>query len=237
MKDNWQPESAPARETPPWAITFSDMALNMLCIFALLLSFSKFRTDEFKIVAGSVKAALGVSTSISPESTARAAHPDVPASDQQDQDESPAVDATSAAAVTRFMRDRGWSTAVEVDDSPRGVVLRVRDRALFDSGSAEVRTDAAPLLGAVEELVRAFPGTLAIEGHTDDRAISTSQFPSNWELSAARAASVLRQLTADGVPVAGLHVAGYAAMRPVASNEDEAGRARNRRVEFVFERR
>src|SRR5690606_8667952 len=87
----------------------------------------------------------------------------------------------------------------------------------------------------IAELFAQFSGTLAIEGHTDDRPIHTLQFPSNWELSGARAASVPRYLVADGIDLNLVHIAGYAHMREVASNDTPEGRTRNRRVEFVFE--
>lgn len=224
----------PREGAPAWSVTFSDMALNMLCIFALLLSFSHYKTSEFRQVAGSVRAAFGVTTApkarVQAPTSAAIVSTDPPTASRL-------VDATSAAEVELFIQARGLSAVIEVEPSTRGVVIRVRDRALFESGSAAVREDGTGVLLAVADLYQQFPGTLAVEGHTDDRPIGTPLFPSNWELSAARAASVLRFLLTAGVDGTGVHVAGYADMRPVASNAEEAGRTRNRRVEFVFEPR
>jgi chemotaxis protein MotB len=146
-------------------------------------------------------------------------------------------DARSESDVRRFVEARGLSASVEVESTIRGVVLRVRDRALFDSGSADVRVGAESVLSAVLELSRDFPGALAVEGHTDDRPIRTALYPSNWELSAARAASVLRYLVEGGLQANAVHIAGYADLRPLTANTDALSRARNRRVEFVFEAR
>jgi chemotaxis protein MotB len=227
-------EEAP-QATPAWSVTFSDMTLNMLCMFVLMLSFAHFRASEFGAVAGSVRAAFGAPTqresgplhmaAPKPAENSAAAVGVVPDT----------VDATSVEEVTAYLAQQGLDALIEVEDSARGVVVRVRDRALFDSGSATVRPDAGPLLDRVLELYRHFPGTLAVEGHSDDRPIATAQFPSNWELSAGRAASVLRYLVAAGVDSTRVHVAGYADLRPLAPNVDGAGRSRNRRVEFVFE--
>jgi chemotaxis protein MotB len=94
-----------------------------------------------------------------------------------------------------------------------------------------------PLLGEIVHLLnvdRAHP--IIVEGHTDNVPISTSEFPSNWELSTARATNVVRFLIAHGVNAMRLGAAGYAALNPVASNATAAGRALNRRVDIVFER-
>ena len=92
------------------------------------------------------------------------------------------------------------------------------------------------VLELVVKLFEKFSGQLAIEGHTDDRPIHTSRFPSNWELSTARTTSVLRYLHTDQkLDLKRLHVAGYAHLRSLDSNDTEAGRNKNRRVEFVFE--
>jgi chemotaxis protein MotB len=237
MKLDFEPEE-PASGVPPWSVTFSDMALNMLCIFALMLSFSHYKASEFQEVAGSMRAAFGAKPAsglAAPQAvtSARSASGAAPASTPSEA----RVDVTSAAEVERYIETRGLAAVIDVEDTPRGVVIRVRDQALFESGSATLRDAGQPLLLAVADLCRQFPGTLAVEGHSDDRPISTLQFPSNWELSAGRAAAVLRSLVASGVDSAGVHVAGYADLHPIAANTDESGRARNRRVEFVFEPR
>jgi len=119
----------------------------------------------------------------------------------------------------------------------RGLVVQLlTDKIFFDSGRAELKAGALPLLnqlGTVIEGERVHP--VVVEGYTDSQPIS-GRYPSNWELSGARAASVVRVFTGDGLPQRRVSLAGYAAQHPVASNATAAGRARNRRVEIVLTR-
>jgi chemotaxis protein MotB len=119
----------------------------------------------------------------------------------------------------------------------RGLVVQLlTDKIFFDSGRAELKPGALPLLnqlGTVIEGERVHP--VVVEGYTDSQPIS-GRYPSNWELSGARAASVVRVFVGDGLPQRRVSLAGYAAQHPVATNATAAGRARNRRVEIVLSR-
>jgi chemotaxis protein MotB len=120
----------------------------------------------------------------------------------------------------------------------KGLKIRLlTDKLFFDSGSAAVNTRALPTLAKIGGILgheRKHP--ISVEGHTDDRPIQSGQFPSNWELSGARAAAVLRRLQAAGVRSKRMTVTGNAAQKPIASNRTAEGRARNRRVEIVLTR-
>ena len=111
------------------------------------------------------------------------------------------------------------------------------DDLLFASGQATLDNKAHALLseiGALLNLVHTHP--IDVEGHTDDVPIHSSAFPSNWELSTARASTVVRFLVGSGMSASRLAAIGYAEQRPLASNATAAGRARNRRVEIVVQR-
>lgn len=109
------------------------------------------------------------------------------------------------------------------------------DRVLFNVGEAGIKEDAAPALSAIAAVIAGIPNDIAIEGHTDNVPISNSRYSSNWELSTARAASVLEFLVRDrGLSPSRFSVSGYAEFRPVAPNETPEGRARNRRVDIVI---
>jgi chemotaxis protein MotB len=113
--------------------------------------------------------------------------------------------------------------------------VRALDRILFDSASAELKPEGSELLRRVaDQLLKLEDHSIRVEGHTDDVPIHTERFPSNWELSVARAAGVVRQLEDAGVPSARLSAQGFGPNQPIASNADPAGRARNRRIEIVL---
>lgn len=130
----------------------------------------------------------------------------------------------------------GIETSLRYRTEQRGLVVSiVAEGVLFEVGSAELKPAGKLVLDSLAESLTGIPNQLAIEGHTDSVPISTAQFASNWELSTARASSVLRYLIGrHGIPPSRLSASGYADQRPVDSNETEGGRARNRRVDIAI---
>jgi chemotaxis protein MotB len=139
------------------------------------------------------------------------------------------------AMITESAAAAGVAESIGMRREERGLVVTVvTDEVLFAPGSADLAAGGRTVLDALVPALRSFDNPLAIEGHTDDRPISTSRFPSNWELSTARATSVLRYLAeTHGFAGVRLTAAGYGAERPIGDNSTDAGRAANRRVELV----
>ena len=137
-----------------------------------------------------------------------------------------------------FLRGHGLAGRVQTQITRRGLVVRVlTDKLLFDSGMADLKPGAAPLLGEIASLLNVDQShPIDVEGHTDNVPISTSQFPSNWELSTARATTVVRYLLHHGVGRGRIAASGYADLHPIVGNATGGGRARNRRVEIVLQR-
>jgi chemotaxis protein MotB len=124
---------------------------------------------------------------------------------------------------------------VQVGAARDGVIISLSGNVLFDSGRADLKPAGLAMLNILADRVRDMPNDLRIEGHTDDIPIETSIFPSNWELSAARAVSVARYLSDHGrIKPERLTAAGYGQFRPAAPNTTREGRARNRRVDIVI---
>jgi len=143
------------------------------------------------------------------------------------------------SVVEQVVRDQAAGTgllkSIGFRREERGLVVTiVTDEVLFDPGKADVQSGGEVILGVVANALAQIPNGVVVEGHTDSRPISTSQFPSNWELSTARATSVLRYLTEErGLSAARVAASGYADTRPVADGTDAASLAQNRRVEIV----
>jgi chemotaxis protein MotB len=108
--------------------------------------------------------------------------------------------------------------------------IEINADILFPSGSGGFTTAAEPVLDKLAEVLKPFPNPIRVEGHTDDRPIKTAQFPSNWELSAARAASVVHQFTRQGVDPLRLEIVGFGEFHPRQPNDTSEGRNANRRV-------
>ncbi|MEM9068638.1 MAG: flagellar motor protein MotB [Myxococcota bacterium] len=221
---------------PPWMATFSDLATLLLTFFVLLLSFAEMDVTEFKELLGSVREAFGV------QFRTRGHHEALSDSPVSIGDEPPgavtAVSAELAEEIRGKLEEAGVEEDVDVEVTSEGIVVRIRDQVLFPVGSDTLTDDAQPIL----EVVAGITGAVAthgavIEGHTDDRPIHTSRFPSNWELSTARATKVLRHfLQRTDLDPGQLSAAGYADTRPLVPNDSAENRARNRRVEFLFRR-
>ncbi|MCB0359499.1 MAG: OmpA family protein [Bdellovibrionales bacterium] len=112
-------------------------------------------------------------------------------------------------------------------------VITLPGEDLFRSGDDQIRAEQVPSLRRIADLIKRYHLYLEVEGHTDNQPITTRRFPSNWELSVARAVSVLRLFLDAGVPAEQIAAAGKGAYQPLESNETEAGRAKNRRVELI----
>jgi chemotaxis protein MotB len=137
-----------------------------------------------------------------------------------------------------YAAKHGFGRNVHTTIEQRGLVIRVlTDSLLFASGSATLDAQGDPLLSEVADLVNVdHTHPLAVEGNTDAVPVHGGIFPSNWELSTARASTVVRYLIGKGVDPQRLTAIGYASLRPIASNSTAAGRALNRRVEIVLQR-
>lgn len=118
--------------------------------------------------------------------------------------------------------------------SKDGLIVSLSEAGFFAPGDAAVSPDAADVILSIVETLRTNAGSARIEGHTDSTPISNARYPSNWELSTARAASVLSKLIEHGIEPERLSAAGYAGFRPVRDNSTPEGRAQNRRVDIVI---
>ena len=128
----------------------------------------------------------------------------------------------------------GLQDLIGAEIDGRGVVVRVDGQVLYQQGEADLKTEAASMLTRIAGLVKGTEHLVMIEGHTDDVPIRTARYPSNWELSTARAISGMQFLVDNGVEAERVGVAGYADLRPLEPNDSPDHRAANRRVEFVF---
>jgi chemotaxis protein MotB len=138
--------------------------------------------------------------------------------------------------IDAYARQKGIQDKVQTVIAQRGLVIRLlTDRVLFDSGLADLKPAATPVLSKVGDILRRERiHQVMVEGHTDTVPIAGSVFPTNWELSTARASRVVRFLISSGVQSHRLSAAGYAALHPLSTNLTAAGRSRNRRVEIVL---
>ncbi|MFQ5718798.1 MAG: OmpA family protein [Acidobacteriota bacterium] len=225
------PEEEVKPGAPEWVVTFGDMMSLLMVFFVLLLSFSSMEAEKFKQVAGMVRQAFGVQTEKSFHG--------IPAGDNvldpgaQDNKEDEKI--VTFERVTDWVIDQKLQDTFQTSLEERGVVLRASGKTLFDAGQVEVRSGATEILAEIARFLMSSDANLEVQGHTDSTPVGKgSPFPSNWELSSARAGSIVRHLVAAGVPPSRLRAVGFADTVPLSDNSTPAGRSANRRVEFLF---
>ncbi|MGE0642085.1 MAG: flagellar motor protein MotB [Nitrospira sp.] len=219
-----------------WLVSYADFITLLFAFFVVMYSISSVNVGKYRTVSESIKAALNpvVSPPSSPSpisiSTNKAAltAPDAPGSKE--------VVVRKLRNLVKSIKAAPQMSAVRITEKINGdIVITIPDQLLFNSGEAAVRTEALPFLEGLGSAIVELNRHTKVEGHTDNVPIRTAQFPSNWELSAARAVMVVRVLS-ELYRVPGDHLAavGHADTRPVTGNLDPEQRAKNRRVEVVI---
>lgn len=213
-----------------WVMTYGDMMSLLLTFFVLIVSFSSMQDTKFKQAANSLKDAFGVLAR--PESVIEFNVPLVPNHNPETRE---AEILYEVRAIEKMVYENDLQDQVEVEVGQEGVRFRVAAPFLFTSASADLDPASRLLLDNIGLMLCKFPYRVAVEGHTDSLPIRSSRFPSNWELSAARAVSVARYFQSTGVAPENLGATGYGEFRPIADNETPDGRSRNRRVEILLQ--
>jgi chemotaxis protein MotB len=234
-----------------WLVAFADMMTLLMVTFLMMFAISALDLQKFKTFQEAFEQGLGKNThQLAAEGAPAEGTPhDVPIGTTEGvpvATPSPAPLTTGPKKLQPEELDKlkqqieaavakaGLQSAVQVEKDPRGLILYVTSGILFDGGKAQITPVGSGLLGGLGPALTGIGNDLVIEGHTVSRPISSAAFPSNWELSTARATTVLRELIEhDGIASARLQAAGYADERPVAGNDTAEGRGANRRVELV----
>lgn len=233
---------------PKWMVTFSDLMTLILVFFILLFSMSVVDAQKLKAIADSFqnRQILDFMPSAvefeNPNQGEEGQDKDpleeteteeIPESEPIDQDEMNMDQLL--AEVNEYLETNELQELISATRDERGVVLVLQERTLFESAEADLLPDAEPFLAKVGTLLEAVPNLVKVEGHTDSRPISTPRFPSNWELSGARASSVIRFLIENNqLDPTRFSSIGYGETRPTVPNTTVENLAKNRRVVIVI---
>lgn len=204
-----------------WLLTYADAVTLVLCFFILLFSVSEPKEAQFKKIAEAFQAAGFI----------------------EEIGESPFKSLMEQMEI--MVEENDLEQSVSVEETEDGILLELSSSSFYQSGSAKFRPEALPIMEQVATILRDFDFdayTIEVDGHTDDVPIHSNIYPSNWELSASRAANVVRFFIADGLKGQLMRASGYADVRPKVPNLDEEGnpipenRELNRRVTIKVER-
>jgi chemotaxis protein MotB len=246
-----------------WAIPYGDLVTLLFALFTVMYAMSSVNEGKFRVLSDAMVAAFnGAPKSIHPinvgdknegstgdkklEGVTPTVLMKLPAVHEGPQaaprDQAPADPAKAPAeplermehAVRDAMKSLIDAKLVKVKRESLWLEVEINTDILFPSGSSGLSGAALPVLDKLADALKPFPNPIRVEGHTDDRPIRTATFPSNWELSAGRAATVVHEFTKTGVDPTRLEIVGFGEFHPLQPNDSEASRNANRRVDILI---
>ncbi|EME00776.1 MULTISPECIES: OmpA/MotB family protein [Stutzerimonas stutzeri subgroup] len=224
----WHIEPQREEEQEAWLITYLDMLTLLLVMLVIMLALAgkgEGQQSEPAMVEATQQAAGDQLVALQPSASPIPSIVPLPA---------PAAD-TQQDDTSEAKPDLALGDDIEVIVNDGSISFRISSEILFGSGRAELEDAGLDVIDRLVPTLAAGGHRIIVEGHTDNLPIQTERFPSNWELSASRASSVVRYLQLAGIESTRLSATGYADTRPLADNDDEQGRASNRRVELIMQ--
>lgn len=234
-----------------WLIPYADVLTLLLALFIVLFAASEVDSQKFKEIAESFNNELQGGTGILDEEAAIEIMTDTSKISKLDEKEPPKEEKTEAQLAREqdmkelgelqekievYIKDKGLSTKLETTLTGKGLVLKIKEGVLYPSGSADMNEVSRTIAVEISNLlVTDPPRNIFIDGHTDNIPANSEEFPSNWELSAARAINFMKILLENKqLDPKVFSATGYGEYHPVTSNDTPEGRAENRRVEVLI---
>ena len=222
-----------------WLVSYADFITLLFAFFVIMYSVSSVNEGKFRTVSESIQAALHPVVS-KPISHARFDIGDHKASLTPGQPAKPEIVRRMKDAIVKSLKGAGLvggisiSEGISITETDHGVQVSIADSTMFESGRADLRPEAFPILASLAEVLgEPVVQDVKVQGHTDNVPIRSLAFPSNWELSSARAVTVVRTLSEQyGVPAERFSASGFAEFKPLSDNLTPETRAKNRRVEL-----
>lgn len=223
---------------PAWLAAFGDLMSLLLCFFVLLLSMSSMDAKKISEAIGSLSGAMSVLEGGTQTEISKKRIQEATPIESQDETSEVVNRVQQAVGEANEMMEKGQGPEITLDEAQEGFVIELPASLLFKSGSATIENqDALLFLKRVALIIDELPNDMlvSVQGHTDNEGPGgNSIFKDNWELSSARAISVLHELLLDGVNPSRISASGFAEYTPIATNATSSGREKNRRVELHF---
>jgi chemotaxis protein MotB len=211
-----------------WLLTYSDLITLLLGLFVILYSCSKVDQKQFEQISAQLSKIFGAGESVLP-GTPMVAPSLLPLPAKE------SILDSLQREITKGLVDLPEQEGITFEQNQFGLVMHFKDRLLFEVGKADLRPDSYNILTAVALSLKSIPNEILIEGHTDSIPINTPQFPSNMHLSSSRAMNTMLFLTErGGLSRDKLSVRAYGEYKPIAFNDCDTNRAKNRRVDIVI---
>jgi chemotaxis protein MotB len=225
------------RGTPRWLITFSDMMTLLLCFFVLLVSFANTDTTKFKEVLGSMKDAFGVQREVL--ELGKEGGMERPIKMESAASKSEAEKQRLVNLLKTMVKEEGVEKNTLILPVRNGVRLEITElagHAMFDRGGTDLTPESQHLLRKMIPTMKETIYKITVEGHSDNIPLRSAKFPSNWELSSARAGRVVRFFIQQGkMDPRRFTAVGYSDTKPLVENTTPENRDKNRRVSILYE--
>ena len=206
------------QDTNTWLVTYSDAITLLLAFFIILVSVSEVNEGRLQELQQGISSITSTSKSSMPFSELK-------------------------KDITNLLQENNMAELVDVSFEKKGIKVEFSNKALYDTGDAQIKTHMLPVIDQISDVIKnsnVENQLIEIEGHTDDRPISTQLYPSNWELSSARAVAIVKRLVQQGVEKRFLKAVAYADSRPkvklTTAQDISAARAENRRAVIYIRR-
>lgn len=251
MRRRRQPRDEPHNKER-WLISYADFITLLFAFFVVMYSVSSVNEGKYKVLSETLTGVFNapqrsfqpIEVGDQPQRSLNAPAESVIPPAVTDAPQNTRMDAQARTEALRAMADQLTMEfdelisqgVVTLETSDQWLELNLPSSLLFGSGDAEPHYDAFEVVKKIATVLRNRDNAVRVEGFTDNQPISTSRFPSNWELSAARASAVVRMLVMEGIEPERLAAIGYGQYQPVARNDTEEGRRRNRRVVLLISR-
>ncbi|NJD07121.1 MAG: flagellar motor protein MotD [Methylococcaceae bacterium] len=240
-----------------WLVSYADFITLLFAFFVVMYSISSVNEGKYRVLSDTLSRAFDPKTSAGDKTMAKdivqdglrpgrdmaqlpideKLVPDNPAVIEQNgkPGEDEAQLARVAEELNQVLAPYIQDDLINIKRDKAWLEVEMKSGLLFASGSASLSTESVPMLDKLAAIFKEIPNAIQVEGHTDNRPINTREFPSNWELSAARAASVVHQLMRAGVDPVRMGALSYGEYHPLVDNGSEEGRYQNRRVTIVLQ--
>lgn len=214
--------------TSSWMDTYADTITLLLTFFILLYTFSIVDNEKLQTIAQALKGQIE-GTPMTNEQTEALPHdfvPGVGVKNPYDQ---------LVEKVTSVLAKNGLSDVVKIREEDAGVILQLGDSILFDTGQAVLKEESYEVLNVISTIIPQVDNEIMVQGHTDNRPINSDKYPSNWELSSARALAVVKYFINDkGLGAERFSATGYGEHRPLVENTSVENMGINRRVDILI---
>ncbi|MBD7913487.1 MULTISPECIES: flagellar motor protein MotB [Clostridium] len=223
-----------------WLLTYSDLITLLMALFVILYASSNVDKAKYQQISSSLHKAFNMSDSGNIGVIEGNPTNGDPNAEETQNDENKEITEEQKlesikAQIDALIAQEGLQGSISTKTEERGLVVSFTDTIFFDSGKAEVKVDHKKQILEISKVLNKIGNYIRVEGHTDNVAIKNELYKSNWELSSARATNVVQIFINEcKISPDRLQAVGYGEYRPIASNDSEAGKAANRRVDIVI---